>query len=91
MTARSILIVDDDDDLRQTLAEQLSLHEEFTAKHYHAPSDEYDPKWDWRGAVQDVQLLYTIGRQVADAKDWPVWYPTAEFKAVRDASGAMRK
>lgn len=29
MTARSILIVDDDDDLRTTLAEQLSLHEEF--------------------------------------------------------------
>jgi DNA-binding response OmpR family regulator len=30
MSARSILIVDDDADLRQTLAEQLSLHEEFT-------------------------------------------------------------
>jgi DNA-binding response OmpR family regulator len=29
MSARSILIVDDDDDLRQTLADQLSLHEEF--------------------------------------------------------------
>ncbi|MBB4003797.1 MAG: response regulator transcription factor [Aurantimonas endophytica] len=29
MSARSILIVDDDDDLRQTLAEQLALHEEF--------------------------------------------------------------
>ena len=29
MSARSILIVNDDDDLRLTLAEQLSLHEEF--------------------------------------------------------------
>ncbi|RFC64326.1 DNA-binding response regulator [Fulvimarina endophytica] len=29
MNQRSILIVDDDDDLRQTLAEQLALHEEF--------------------------------------------------------------
>ena len=29
MSARSILIVDDDDDLRATLAEQLALHEEF--------------------------------------------------------------
>ena len=29
MTARTILIVDDDDDLRGTLAEQLGLHEEF--------------------------------------------------------------
>ncbi|WP_370193569.1 response regulator transcription factor [Aurantimonas coralicida] len=30
MSVRSILIVDDDTDLRQTLADQLSLHEEFT-------------------------------------------------------------
>ena len=29
MTARTILIVDDDDDLRETLVEQLSLYEEF--------------------------------------------------------------
>ena len=29
MTSRSILIVDDDDDLRTTLVEQLSLYEEF--------------------------------------------------------------
>lgn len=29
MSARSILIVDDDDDLRTTLVDQLSLHEEF--------------------------------------------------------------
>ena len=30
MTSRTILIVDDDDDLRSTLVEQLSLYEEFT-------------------------------------------------------------
>ncbi|QLF68792.1 response regulator transcription factor [Peteryoungia desertarenae] len=30
MTARTILLVDDDDDLRQTLVEQLSLYEEFS-------------------------------------------------------------
>lgn len=29
MTSRTILVVDDDDDLRQTLAEQLGLYEEF--------------------------------------------------------------
>ena len=30
MTVRTILLVDDDNDLRETLVEQLSLHEEFT-------------------------------------------------------------
>jgi hypothetical protein len=29
MTSRTILIVDDDDDLRKTLVEQLALYEEF--------------------------------------------------------------
>lgn len=29
MTARSILLVDDDNDLRETLVEQLALYEEF--------------------------------------------------------------
>ena len=29
MTVKQILLVDDDDDLRKTLAEQLALHEEF--------------------------------------------------------------
>ncbi|RIK86391.1 MAG: DNA-binding response regulator [Hyphomicrobiales bacterium] len=32
MTARTILIVDDDADLRETLVEQLSLYEEFTVR-----------------------------------------------------------
>ncbi|MDE1991539.1 MAG: DNA-binding response regulator, partial [Rhizobiaceae bacterium] len=30
MTARTILLVDDDNDLREMLVEQLSLYEEFT-------------------------------------------------------------
>ncbi|MCL2714692.1 MAG: DNA-binding response regulator, partial [Alphaproteobacteria bacterium] len=30
-TARKILIVDDDNDLRETLVEQLALHQEFEA------------------------------------------------------------
>ena len=30
MTTRTILLVDDDDDLRQILVEQLSLYEEFS-------------------------------------------------------------
>ena len=32
MTARNILIVDDDDDLREALTEQMSLYEEFAVQ-----------------------------------------------------------
>jgi Zn-dependent M28 family amino/carboxypeptidase len=60
--------------------------EEYEAKHYHQPSDEYNPAWDWSGAVQDLQLFYALGRDMADGANWPNWYPTAEFRAIRDQS-----
>lgn len=60
--------------------------EEYIAHRYHAPADEYDPNWNWDGAVQDLQLNYLIGRALADSTDWPNWYENAEFRAARDAS-----
>ncbi|MBC7986144.1 MAG: M28 family peptidase, partial [Sphingomonadaceae bacterium] len=60
--------------------------EDYTANRYHAPSDEFDPGWDWAGAVQDLQLYYMIGRMLAVGDDWPKWRPDAEFRAAREAS-----
>jgi Zn-dependent M28 family amino/carboxypeptidase len=62
--------------------------ETYTAKNYHAPSDEYDGKWDWSGLIQDGELLYRLGRSLAMSRDWPNWYKTDEFRAARDASRA---
>ena len=59
--------------------------DEFVAKHYHQPSDEVDPSWDLSGAVQDVQLLFEVGYQVANGDKFPEWKPGTEFKAKRDA------
>jgi Zn-dependent M28 family amino/carboxypeptidase len=59
--------------------------DEFVAKHYHQPSDEVDPTWDLSGAVQDVQLLFEVGYQVANGDKFPEWKPGSEFKAKRDA------
>jgi Zn-dependent M28 family amino/carboxypeptidase len=58
---------------------------------YHKPQDEYDPKWDWSGAVQDLTLYYQLGRQLADGDGWPNWYRTAEFRAIRDKDRAAAK
>jgi Zn-dependent M28 family amino/carboxypeptidase len=55
---------------------------------YHKPQDEYNPAWDWSGAVEDVQLYYGLGRSLADGSDWPNWYKTAEFRSIRDKSRA---
>ena len=59
---------------------------DYNVNRYHGPKDEYDPKWNWDGAVQDLTIYYQLGRQLADGEAWPHWYPTAEFKAIRDKS-----
>src|SRR5438477_889070 len=58
--------------------------DEFVAKHYHQPSDEVDPTWDLSGAVQDVQILFEVGYQVANGDKFPEWKAGTEFKAKRD-------
>jgi len=62
----------------------------FTAEHYHQPSDEWRPDWDLGGAQQDLDLLYKVGRDLAQSRRWPDWKPGAEFKPARDASAALR-
>lgn len=62
--------------------------EDYTNNRYHKPQDEYDPNWTWTGAVQDLQLYYRIGRELANSKSWPNWYTSAEFRAIRDQSRA---
>jgi Zn-dependent M28 family amino/carboxypeptidase len=55
---------------------------------YHQPSDEYDPNWDWSGAIRDLGIYYEIGRQLADSDAWPNWVEGDEFRAIRDRSRA---
>ena len=58
--------------------------DDYTAHHYHQVSDEVDPNWDLSGAVQDVDLLFEIGYQVANGDKFPEWKSGTEFKAKRD-------
>jgi len=58
---------------------------DYTMRHYHQVSDEVDPNWDLSGAVQDAQLLFEVGYQVANGDKLPEWKPDSEFKAKRDA------
>ncbi|MDB5703527.1 MAG: peptidase [Sphingomonas bacterium] len=63
---------------------------DYNERRYHKPQDEYDSDWDWSGAVLDLTLYYQLGRQLAQG-GWPNWYPTAEFRAIRDKSRAEAK
>ena len=60
--------------------------DDYTKNRYHQPSDEYDPKWDWSGALQELNVFYAAGRELANSSDWPNWKPGDEFRAIRDKS-----
>ncbi len=61
----------------------LKVREEYTRKHYHKPSDQYDPTWDLSGLVQDLQLLFQVGYRAANDDRYPAWKPGSEFEARR--------
>src|SRR5882724_8263073 len=57
--------------------------DEFDLKDYHQVTDEVHADWDLSGAVQDVDLLFEVGDQNANADKLPEWKPGNEFKPKR--------
>ncbi|HTU10014.1 MAG TPA: M28 family peptidase [Allosphingosinicella sp.] len=62
--------------------------EEYRRARYHGVEDEYNPNWDWAGALADVRIYYDVGRALAMSTEWPNWHPTDAFRAIRDRSRA---
>ena len=67
------------------------LSRDYVANRYHQPTDEWTPDWTMEGAAADVQLLYEVGRDLANSRDWPQWSAGAEFEATRKQSDARRQ
>ncbi|MBN8885768.1 MAG: M28 family peptidase [Rudaea sp.] len=65
--------------------------DDYTGRCYHQPCDAYGPDWKLDGAVQDIELMYAIGRDLAGSVRWPEWKAGSEFKALRDKSAASRR
>src|SRR4051812_48356047 len=59
--------------------------DEYDSTDYHQVTDDVRPDWDLSGCVQDVQLLFEVGYEVANGDKFPEWKPRSEFKAKRDA------
>ena len=53
--------------------------DDYTANRYHKPSDNYDPDWDYRGVIEDLDLFYAVGRKLADESTFPQWRPGSDF------------
>ena len=54
-------------------------NEEYTAKRYHQPSDEYRDDFDLAGAVQLSTLVLRFGLDLANSAERPRWNADAEF------------
>jgi len=67
-----------------------ALNKEYIDKHYHQPSDEWSPAWDFTGMAQDDRLLHNLGRDLANSRAWPNWSSDSEFRSTRDKSAADR-
>jgi Zn-dependent M28 family amino/carboxypeptidase len=61
------------------------LEEDYRQKHYHRPSDEYDPNtMTFAGGIDDLKILFLVGKRLAFNDKMPQWKEGSEFKAIRE-------
>lgn len=59
------------------------MRDEYTNRHYHQPSDEFDPSWDLAGAVADLRVLARLGWEVAARAQMPAYHEGEQFAQPR--------
>ncbi len=67
-----------------------SKRDEYTSTDYHKPSDEIKPDWDLSGAIEDAQLMFMVGYNVANTDKFPEWKPGNEFTRNEMPCSALR-
>src|SRR5690606_13817848 len=73
------------------LAAGKAFSDEYRANRYHQPADEWEESWTFAGMARDLQVLYTVGSELANSDRGPDWSQDSEFRAAREASADERK
>jgi Zn-dependent M28 family amino/carboxypeptidase len=63
--------------------------DDYNAKHYHQPSDEYHDDWDFGNMEQMADFGLTLGLDFANTPKLPTWKAGDEFLGVRENSGVQ--
>lgn len=63
--------------------------DDYTAHHYHQPSDEYRPEMDFRGNAKLARFGLILGWEASDLSSPIEWQPGDEFEAARKRSSAQ--
>ena len=54
--------------------------EEYNARHYHQPSDEFQPDWDFTALQQAAEYGFLLGKEIANQDKLPDWRPGDQFR-----------
>ena len=73
------------------IAPRVSARDDYRANRYHQAGDEWSADWDYAGQIEDLGVYYSVGRALADSRDWPQWKSGSEFGPARAASADQRK
>jgi Zn-dependent M28 family amino/carboxypeptidase len=64
-----------------------TIFEQYNSTHYHQPSDEYRPDWDFSGMEQMADFGLAMGIDIANLPTLPTWNSGDEFLRPRQKSG----
>jgi Zn-dependent M28 family amino/carboxypeptidase len=64
-------------------AELKKKQEAYNSTDYHQPSDEFDPAWDFSGAVDDMRLLAQLAWRIAAQQEMPRYNEGDQFANAR--------
>ena len=59
--------------------------DDYVAHHYHQPSDEYRPDWDFRGIAKLARFGFVLGWLASEQPEPIEWRPGDEFESQRKA------
>jgi len=60
------------------------MEDDYTANRYHQPADQYDAAtWNLDGGMEDIELIFKIGKRLAFETTFPQWNADSEFKKLR--------
>ena len=70
---------------------RIAARNDYRANRYHQAGDEWSADWDYAGQIEDLNVYYSVGRALADSRDWPQWKTGSEFGPARAATADQRK
>jgi Zn-dependent M28 family amino/carboxypeptidase len=64
---------------------------DYRAHRYHQADDEWSADWNLEGMAEDIMLMYGMGLELANSREWPRWNDGTEFQLIRARTDDRRQ